>query len=168
MNFYKTIIDRVAHYCFLLGVISGMAMTLLIFVSTLMRYIGGKPVRFSDELAGLLFISLAFFCLPHILNKGRHIRIEILLQILPKKLVMIADFFATVALVLFCAIFLYESYDFMNFSKEISSTTDISGILLWPWMAIMPFSMVLCILVQFRHGFKQPALQRHDNEDVYL
>lgn len=168
MQLYKLCIDRLTQSVFWVGVVSGILMTLLIFVSTLMRYIGGRPVRFSDELAGLLFISLTFFCLPHILNQGRHIRIEILLKVLPAKLVVLADLLATLALVSFCGIFLYESFDFMNFSREIHSTTDISGIVLWPWMAIMPFSMVLCLLVQLRHGFRQPVAVLTDSEDVYL
>jgi TRAP-type C4-dicarboxylate transport system permease small subunit len=166
---FNLLIDRTAYGAFLTGVFCGMVMTGLIFVSTLMRYLGGRPLRFSDELAGLLFLSLTFLCLPHVLNKGRHIRIEILLQLAPPFIARIMDIVGTLTLLTFCVVFAYESYDFMDFSHSINSRTDISGILLWPWMAIMPFSMLLCILVQFRHGIiHQPIADRSTQQEMPL
>lgn len=151
-----SVLNKAAYGSFLLGVMSGIAMTALIFVSTLMRYLGGRPLRFSDELAGLLFLALTFLCLPYVLSKGRHIRIEVLISLMPMGIAKVMDFVGVVVLLAFCSIFAYESWNFMNFSFSLNSRTDISSILLWPWMAIMPCSMVLCILVQLRHGFKQP------------
>ena len=141
-------------------------MTALIFVSTLMRYLGGHPLRFSDELAGLLFLSLTFLCLPYVLNQGRHIRIEILVNLMPAGIAKIMDFIGVIVLLAFCSIFAYESWSFMNFSFSLNSRTDISGILLWPWMMIMPFSMVLCILNQLCHGFTQPTAGATSTEDA--
>lgn len=150
----------------MLGVVGGVIMTGLIFISTLMRYLGGRPLRFSDELAGLLFLSLTFLSLPYVLDKGRHIRIEILTNLMPAPIARIMDVIGTLVLVAFCMIFAYEAWDFMSFSLAINSRTDISGLLLWPWMAIMPFSMLLCLLVQLRHGFRQPATEKSLTEDV--
>ncbi|WP_249975568.1 TRAP transporter small permease [Vreelandella olivaria] len=153
---FDLLIERTAYGAFLMGVFGGVVMTGLIFVSTMMRYLGGRPLRFSDELAGLLFLSLTFLCLPHVLDKGRHIRIEILTQLAPPSMVRVMDMVGTVTLLAFCLVYAYEAYDFMSFSYSINSRADISGILLWPWMAIMPLSMLLCILVQVRHGMRQP------------
>lgn len=153
-------IERTAYGAFLLGVFGGVVMTGLIFVSTLMRYLGGQPLRFSDELAGLLFLSLTFLCLPHVLDKGRHIRIEVLINIVSGPVARIMDVVGTMTLIVFCVIFAYEAWDFMDFSRSIGSRADISGILLWPWMAIMPFSMLLCVLVQLRHGMRQPLADK--------
>lgn len=163
---FNLLIEKTAHGAFLLGVFGGVVMTGLIFVSTLMRYLGGRPLRFSDELAGLLFLSLTFLCLPYVLDQGRHIRIEILLKLAPPAMARIMDVIGTITLVTFCVVFAYEAWDFMDFSRSISSRADISGILLWPWMAIMPFSMLLCILVQFRHGIRQPLADRALEEEV--
>ena len=76
------------------------------------------------------------------------------------------DFIGVVVLLTFCAIFAFESWNFMNFSFSLNSRTDISSILLWPWMAIMPFSMMLCILIQLSHGFKQPTTDTASAEDA--
>lgn len=159
-------VHKTAYGAFLLGVACGISMTALIFISTLMRYLGGRPLRFSDELAGLLFLSLTFLCLPHVLNKGRHIRIEILINIVPPGIARLMDFIGVITLLVFCSIFAYESWNFMSFSFSLNSRTDISSILLWPWMAIMPLSMLLCMLVQLSHGIKQPASNATLTEDA--
>lgn len=162
----SSIIHKAAYGAFLLGVASGISMTILIFISTFMRYLGGRPLRFSDELAGLLFLTLTFLCLPHVLNKGRHIRIEILINMVPAGVAKLMDFIGVITLLTFCSFFAYESWKFMDFSFSLNSRTDISGILLWPWMMIMPLSMVLCILVQITHGLKQPAADVNLTEDA--
>ncbi|MGM0859086.1 MAG: TRAP transporter small permease [Pseudomonadota bacterium] len=166
MRKLNIILNHTTYASFLLGVMSGIAMTALIFVSTLMRYLGGHPLRFSDELAGLLFLSLTFLCLPYVLNKGRHIRIEILVNLMPASIARAMDFIAVIVLLTFCSIFAYESWNFMSFSLSLNSRTDISGILLWPWMSIMTFSMMLSILIQISHGFTQPNANVTSTEDV--
>lgn len=163
---FNILIARAAYGSFILGVVGGVIMTSLIFISTLMRYLAGRPLRFSDELAGLLFLSLTFLCLPYVLDKGRHIRIEIITNLVPASMVRIMDLVGTMTLVVFCMIFFYEAWDFMGFSSSINSRADVSGILLWPWMAIMPFSMLLCLLVQLRHGIRQPLAEKPPSEDT--
>ncbi|KAA0013277.1 TRAP transporter small permease [Billgrantia pellis] len=164
---FNFLIERTAYVVFVLGVICGALMTTLIFISTLMRYLGGYPLRFSDELAGLLFLSLTFLCLPHVLDKGRHIRIEILMNLVPAPAARIMDAVGTLTLIAFCLIFAIEAWSFMGFSYAINSRTDISSLLLWPWMAIMPFSMLLCLLVQLRHGISQPLSEKNPAEDIH-
>lgn len=144
------ILDGIVKALFYLGVLSGIAMTLLILVSTLSRYLAGQPVSFSDELAGLLFLSLAFNTLPYVLNKSEHISLSLLTNRLPSGLQGICAIIAGAIFVAFATIFSYQAWQFMEFSRAIHSRSDISGILLWPWMALMPFSMALCILVELK------------------
>lgn len=160
MKMFGKIVDKLAYALFLLGVVGGIVMTFLVFMSTLLRYIVGSPIYFSNELAGLLFFSLTFLTIPHVLNIGRHIRIDLVVKPLPVPLQRAASFLASLVLIAFCAVFIYESWDFMQFSMIIDSRSNISGILLWPWMTLMPLSFLLCILVQIRHGLKSPDLSK--------
>ncbi|MCG7599286.1 TRAP transporter small permease [Halomonas sp. McH1-25] len=129
-------------------------MTGLVLVSTLMRYLVGRPIGFSDELSGLLFLSLSFLSLPHVLNTSQHIRIDLLVRALPSRMAAVADIFANAILVAFASIFAYQAWDFMTFSLQIGARSEISGVLLWPWMALMPLSMLLCILIVVRNGLR--------------
>ncbi|WP_116473885.1 TRAP transporter small permease [Zobellella maritima] len=167
MYFLAKLIDRLSYGLFLIGVAGGIVMTFMVFASTLLRYVFDKPVHFSNELAGLLFFSLTFLTIPHVMNCGRHIRIDLVTRCLHPLVARLTEVFASLVLILFSAIIIYESWDFMIFSYEIDSRSDISGLLLWPWMVLMPLSFVLCILVQLRHGLKNPVVKKDpDQGDV--
>ncbi|WP_107850430.1 TRAP transporter small permease [Oceanimonas marisflavi] len=165
MSLLTKIVDRLCYGLFLAGVGGGILMTITVFASTLLRYLFGSPVHFSNELAGLLFFSLTFLTIPHVLNSGRHIRIDLITRALSARAARLSETFAGLVLILFSTIVIYESWDFMVFSREIEARSDISGLLLWPWMALMPLSFVLCILVQLRHGLRHPEVgEQSDNE----
>lgn len=154
MKVLSTWLDRLVYGVFLIGVCGGVFMTGLVLVSTLMRYLAGSPIGFSDELSGLLFLSLSFLSLPHVLNTSQHIRIDMLVRTFSPRLAVAADIFANAIFVAFAGIFAYEAWDFMVFSLQIGSRSEISGVLLWPWMALMPLSMLLCILIIVRNGLQ--------------
>lgn len=164
MHIFRKSIDKAAYGLFLLGVACGILMTLLVFVSTLLRYVIGKPIYFSNELAGLLFLSLTFLTIPHVLNIGRHIRIDLVVDSFSSPMKRLAHFFSSLVLIVFSAVFIYESWGFMQFSQVIDARSDISGILLWPWMLLMPLSFALCILVEIRHGLTSPELRKSNSE----
>ena len=163
MYFIAKLIDRLSYGLFLIGVAGGIVMTFTVFASTLMRYVFDHPIHFSNELAGLLFFSLTFLTIPHVLNSGRHIRIDLVTRKLSPLAARLSEVFASLILILFSAIIIYESGNFMLFSYEIDARSEISGLLLWPWMILMPLSFSLCILVQLRHGLKAPQI-RNDQD----
>ncbi|MCP8687196.1 MULTISPECIES: TRAP transporter small permease [Marinobacterium] len=155
MSMLTTLIDRLARMLFILGVLAGILMTVLIFTSTLLRYLIGHPIGFSDELAGLMFVTLAFTTIPHVLNQNRHIGLDLFTGMLSHTAQLYVQWLAALIFIAFALILAWESWQFMTFSHQISARSDISGLLLWPWMAIMPFSMVLTILIQLKNTFNQ-------------
>ncbi|WP_212654593.1 TRAP transporter small permease [Marinomonas sp. CT5] len=154
MSFISNAFDRLIRIIFYIGVISGIVMAALILVSSLLRYIVGSPISFSDELAGLLFVTLAFTTFPLVMDRSEHIQLSIVTEKLSHGAQRICRIFASLILFAFAIVFIYQSWAFMDFSRMISSRTDVSGILLWPWMALMPISMVLCVLVELRAIFR--------------
>lgn len=148
-------IDGVAYGMFLGGVIAGILMALTVFVSTLMRYVLNTPLHFSNELAGLLFLSITFLTIPHVLNIGRHIGIDLVVKRLPLLLQGGASLLAGLVLILFSGVFVYQSWDFMVFSRAIEARSDISGLLLWPWMLLMPLGFAMCILITLKKVLKR-------------
>lgn len=150
MNFLSKVLDHAVRFLFYLGVISGASMALLILVSALLRYVVGSPISFSDELASLLFVFLAFSTFPYVLERGEHIRLTIVTERLAKPMQKMAQVLASVIFLSFASVFIYESYKFVEFSQLLNSHSEVSGLLLWPWMALMPCSLGLCFLIEVR------------------
>ncbi|QOR37255.1 TRAP transporter small permease [Billgrantia diversa] len=150
MKIIDKAIDRVVYGMFLCGVIVGILMTLTVFVSTLMRYLFNTPLHFSNELAGLLFLSITFLTIPHVLNIDRHIGIDLVVKQLPVRFQGFTGQLAGLVLLVFAVIFVYQSWDFMVFSRAIDARSDISGLLLWPWMLVMPLSFTMCCIITLK------------------
>ncbi|WP_221796519.1 TRAP transporter small permease [Oceanobacter mangrovi] len=143
-------LDRMVQALFYIGVLAGAAMALLILASALLRYLAGAPISFSDELAGLLFVTLAFTTFPYVMDRAEHIRLTILTERFGPLGQRLCRFGACLIFFTFASVFVYESWNFMDFSKMIESRSDVSGLLLWPWMALMPAAMAVCLLVELR------------------
>ena len=143
-------LDLLIQGLFYVGVLAGMAMAVLIFASAVLRYVAGSPISFSDELAGLLFVTLAFTTFPYVMDRAEHIRLSILTDKFGPLGQRICRFFGCLIFFAFAVVFVYESYNFTDFSVMIESRSDVSGILLWPWMALMPISLSVCLLVEIR------------------
>lgn len=165
MNFLSKVLDHVVRFLFYLGVISGAVMALLIFVSAVLRYVIGSPISFSDELASLLFVFLAFSTFPYVLNRGEHIRLTIVTERLKQPLQKVTQILASLIFLSFASIFIYESYKFVEFSQLLNSHSEVSGILLWPWMALMPFSLGLCLLIELR-AIKRVLMIKATKENI--
>lgn len=130
-----------------LGAIAAILMTTLVFSGAVMRYMFGAPLRFSDELVGLLFVSMAFLALPLGLLQRQHITIDIVTRTLSGPWRRLADLVAVLILIAFATAFIVVSYKFTSFSYLIDSRSEISALLLWPWMAVMPLCMGIALLV---------------------
>ena len=144
------LLDKLIQLLFHIGVLAGAIMALLILSSALLRYLAGAPLSFSDELAGLLFVTLAFTTFPHVMERAEHINLTILTERMGPVAQRLCRFGGGMIFLTFATVFVYQSWQFTDFSRMIESRTDVSGLLLWPWMALMPASMVLCLLVELR------------------
>lgn len=143
-------LDRVTHALFFIGVCAGILMAVMILSSALLRYLAGAPLAFSDELAGLLFVTLAFTTFPKVMLRAEHINLTVLTERFGPLMQRLCRCLAGLILIAFALVFIYQSWQFTDFSRQISSRTDVSGLLLWPWMGLMPLSLFLCLLIELR------------------
>ncbi|MGM0560765.1 MAG: TRAP transporter small permease [Pseudomonadota bacterium] len=160
MQILVNAVHRLVQLMNILGAAAAVVMTTMVFAGAVMRYFFGAPLRFSDEMVGLLFVSMAFLAIPLGVFRNQHITIDILSRKIPRPWAYLANAIALVILMLFSFAFVWSSYQFMDFSREISSRSDIGSLLLWPWMAIMPTCMGVAFLValmQFLDAFRVMA-----------
>lgn len=126
-----------------LAAVALLLMTIFVVLSSVMRYLAGSPFRFTEELVGLLFAAMAFLVWPFSALRGRHIRVTILSERLPPPLRRAANLISTILVVVCCLVFGVQSFDFAAFSYKIRAVSDASGLILFPWMGLMPLVMAL-------------------------
>ncbi len=147
MNRLTVVLEKLAQAMNIVAVLAALLMTVVVFSSAVMRYLVGSPLMFSDELAGLLFVSMAFLAMPLGLMQRRHISVDIVARHLPPRLQGLAECLGILIFVVFAVWFIWEAYGFAAFSRMIGSRSDIGSLVLWPWMAIMPLCTLVLTLV---------------------
>lgn len=131
----------------LVAAVAAILMTALVFSSAVMRYLLGAPMRFSDELTGLLFVTMAFLALPLGLLRRQHITVDLAISQLRPAGQRLAELVAALIMIVFAVVFIVASWGFVGFSQLIDARSEIAGLLLWPWMALMPICVGIMLIV---------------------
>ena len=130
------------------GWLSGVFLVLiclLVVAQIVARQFGGM-VPSADEFAAYAMAASGFLALPYALQRGAHIRVELLYRLLPVRGRFFADVLSTsiglaiaAYLAWYCALFVIESYQF----NEVSS-----GLLPIPmWLPQLPMLLGTLVLV---------------------
>ena len=140
-------LERVTRLLMFVGALAGILLTCFVVLSSVMRYLVKAPFPFTEELVGLLFSAMIFLTLPYCTVKESHVCVTLVRDMLGGTLRRMADLAAAFFMVAFAAIFGILSYDFAAFSYELNSATEMGGIILFPWMGLMPLASVLMAVV---------------------
>ena len=132
--------------------IAGGIIVVLIGVSVAMRYLAYAPFRFTEELVGLLMTAAFFLALPLVTLRAEHVRVLIVVSSLPDRagrwMAVLAALFGAV----FCLWFFVLCWPWLEFAYVRNIKTEVGRLLMYPWMAIVPISMLLTMLAFLIRG----------------
>ena len=131
-----------------------LAMTSLVALSVIMRYFVGSPFAFTEELVALLYLAMVFFTIPIATLRGEHIVVTLYVDRTGPNGRRLLGLAAGLVMVVFAAWFVYETAAFTALSRSLESRTDHVGMLLWPWMAIMPLTLALAGIIAAVRGWQ--------------
>jgi len=126
---------------FYLAVFACVLLTSFVALSAIKRYFLGAPFRFTEELVGLLFASFIFLALPYITIHRRNLCVSILADKYPVGLRKFADVCALALTLVFALTFGKSVLGYVLFSYRVNASGEVSGLTLYPWMAIMPLAV---------------------------
>lgn len=132
-----------------IGAIAVMLMVLLVTYSSFSRYVLGSAIEYMEEVAGLFLMVSAFASFAYVFVKGRHIRVKLILDKLPKGPKGILDLAAKFLLLFYLALFTKLTYDFVVVSYHLDCHTPTANLYEVPWMAVMPFGGLTFAIVVF-------------------
>jgi TRAP-type C4-dicarboxylate transport system permease small subunit len=74
-----------------------------------------------EEIARASHVTLVFLVIPEIFRQGKHIRIDLIVNALPRRVGHYLDAFAALATAVFCGFFLYGEFAFMSRNGNVAS-----------------------------------------------
>lgn len=155
---FSTLIDRAEHAVTVCSRVMGVAaavavagIVVLLVSSSVRRYVLGSPIPVTEELTALLFAALSFLSIVEGFVHDRQIRVGIVWRKLPRPLRNWAMLAGHVFTLVVLAWLVRWTLEFSVVSLELGSRTYVSGLLLWPWMMLIPASLaLLCVAVAVR------------------
>jgi len=126
--------------------LAGVSIVILVGASVTMRHLAHAPFRFTEELVGLLMTGAFFLALPLVTLNAEHVRVQILIASLPARLAKWVSVAAALFGVAFTVWFFWLCIPWFEFAFERNIKTEVGRLLMYPWMAVLPLSMLLTSL----------------------
>jgi len=127
----------------LVATLAGILIVVLVGASVTMRHIAHAPFRFTEELVGLLMTAAFFLALPLVTLNAEHVRVQIVVNALPARVAQWASLIAALFGIVFAVWFFWLCVPWFEFAYVRAIKTDVGRLLMYPWMAVLPLSMLL-------------------------
>ena len=148
------VLDGLLKGLLFLSSFAGFGIVAVVLLSVFQRYVLKSPLSFSEELVGLLLSSMLFMSLPYISNTGKHVKITLISNLLQIKYKIWLTIIAYLINLIFSAWMLIETIEWMEFAIKLNLKTENSRLLLSPWMAVVPLSFSVNIIISIKKIFK--------------
>ncbi|MFV0430558.1 MAG: TRAP transporter small permease [Alphaproteobacteria bacterium] len=170
-------LDRIYNLSGYIAAFCIFAICLIVFIQVVFNIIDKISAKFTGEviglmipsyteIAGFLLTGASFFALAYTFKKGGHIRVSLILQVLPKSVQRICNIFALILCfslatyaVYFCVMLTYESFvyndlsggliaipvwipqTFMSIGLAVFAIALLDDLLCYLWTKETPFSL---------------------------
>ena len=122
---------------------AGVFIVVLVGASVTMRHLAHAPFRFTEELVGLLMTGAFFLALPLVTLNAEHVRVRILVASLSVRLARWISVVAAMFGVAFTVWFFWLCIPWFEFAYDRKIKTEVGRLLMYPWMAVLPLSLLL-------------------------
>ncbi|HWI36254.1 MAG TPA: TRAP transporter small permease [Burkholderiales bacterium] len=136
------IVERVRAAARVIAAALLAAVVLLVSWSSIGRYVFNAPVRFAEEVSGLLMIGMLFLAIAGA-GKPAHIRVGLLADAVPAKVRPVLAWLAALVLIVFCVVFGWDAVKQAWFNYQRNIRSEIVSWWLWPWAALLPLAMLV-------------------------
>jgi TRAP-type C4-dicarboxylate transport system permease small subunit len=133
----------------LLAALLVLAMTLMIGMDVALRNFAGGAISWSNEVSEYILYLVTLLSAPHLLRRGQHIRIDILLRAVSARVAYAMEWIADVAGFI-CALY-FVWYGFRVAAESfIANAITMKTLILPEWwmLSVMPFALLL-VAIEF-------------------
>tara|TARA_B100000315_G_C14521907_1_gene561964 strand:+ start:688 stop:1197 length:510 start_codon:yes stop_codon:yes gene_type:complete len=147
------------------GLIGLIAVTLVIIIDVLLRWLFSSPIDGLNEVLNLLYAVVLASFFPTGLNEKTHITITFLGSWLGPKAAQILDTFGSFMTFLF---FVVVGWQFIVLSAEFFESKETTWVLAWPvapWWTVTTVLLLICIPVQLLMLISQLSEKKQETEN---
>ena len=162
MNRFSDLYGRLLDAMLGVGCMLLLAITFLIGLDVLLRNLGAEGIAASNELSedGLYLITM--LGAPGLLRRGQHIRVDILLRVIPPRVAWSLEWFGDVVGLICCAFFAWYGLR-VTLASYLAGSVSIKTLIMPEWWIFAP--MPVCFLmIGIEFIFRMRLLARSPRE----
>jgi TRAP-type C4-dicarboxylate transport system permease small subunit len=137
-----------------------LIMTMMIGADVLLRNTGAGGIPPSNELSEDILYLITLLTAPGLLRRGQHIRVDIVLQALPRRLGWLLEWIGDVVGLLCCLIFVWYGV-WVTAASFIAGAVSIKTLVMPEWWLLTPMPAAFALLA-FEFGFRMQRLALAD------
>ncbi|WP_457560335.1 TRAP transporter small permease [Caminibacter sp.] len=155
MRFLEKAVEVISVFMTSFGIAAGV---LLAFINVVARFVFHEGLDWAFELTSYLFIWSAFFGAAYLFKTGGHIKVTLLLDIVPPVFAKILAIIADLSVILYLLAVAYYGYVYIfdpdlgvKASGEISVDLNIP---IWYVYTVLPISMICAAILTFYKTYR--------------
>jgi TRAP-type transport system small permease protein len=149
---------RLLEWMVLTACVLLLGITLLIGLDVLLRNLGLGGIPPSNELSEDALYLITILAAPGLLRRGQHIRIDILLRMMPPKLAWVLEWMGDIVGIVCCAFFVWYGVR-VTLASYASGSISIKTLIMPEWWIFAPMPVCfLMIAVEFIFRMRLLAL----------
>jgi TRAP-type transport system small permease protein len=154
---------RLLEWMVLTACVLLLGITLLIGFDVLLRNLGLGGIPPSNELSEDALYLITILAAPGLLRRGQHIRIDILLRMIPPKLAWLLEWAGDVVGIVCCAFFVWYGVR-VTLASYVSGSISIKTLIMPEWWIFAPMpACFLMVAIEFIFRMRLLALSPRES-----
>jgi TRAP-type C4-dicarboxylate transport system permease small subunit len=146
--------DRIVTVAEYAAAVALAAVTMLTFVSVMMRYLVATPVPDDFDFTRLVLGIAIFWGIACACWRGGHIQVDLLWNALPRRGRNAMDVFATLFTFAFMAAFAWTVFSRVGGTQATGMTTMVLQVPIWPFYALAALGLGFAVLLIPAHLYR--------------
>ena len=120
-----------------------IAMTCVMMLQVVMRYFFKSPLIWPEEFCRYCFVASVMFATGYCIRKGTMLRVDVVINLFPKKVALGLDIFSKVIALAFCLILIKPSFQVMTAAQKMGQLSPSMQMpIVWLY-ALAPVGFIL-------------------------
>ena len=137
--------ERVLNALMLMACLLLLVMTVMIGADVVSRNIGAGGVAVSNELSEDILYLMTLLAAPWLLRQGQHIRVDIILRVLPVRAAWLLEWVGDIVGVLCCLYFVWYGA-FITIASYTAGSINIKTLITPEWWTLVPLPIGFVLL----------------------
>lgn len=149
MKRFGQILGKCIDVCGHIGAALVPMMMLLVVVAVFMRYVLKNPPMVSDEFSAYMLVALSYLGLASTWRRGGHVRITLLVRMLPVKLAGWLRLVVLITTLIFMIALTYYAFNMVVYAYKVNLRSDtwLTVPLVWPQLTVFIGFLMLTLFL---------------------